>query len=47
VGWFLLGVLLSFLLFLGWALCFIGGDADERALAEYERQRAEFESWFE
>lgn len=47
MGWMLLGFALTGLWFVGWALCAVGGDADDRAVAEYERQRAAFEDLFE
>lgn len=47
MGWFLLGVLLSVAYFGFWAYVLGEADHDDEAIREYERQRAEFERWFE
>lgn len=45
--WFLLGVLLSVAYFGFWAYVLGDVDPDDAAIREYERQRAEFERFFE
>lgn len=46
--WFAIAVVVVIsLVVYGWALVAIGDDDDDVSLAEYEAQRAEFESWFE
>lgn len=46
MGWMLLGAFLILMLVLGWTLAAIGATDDDRAVDEYERQRAAFERLF-
>lgn len=47
MGWLLLGVFLSIVYFVGWAVILTGEDADARAVARYEAERDAFERMFE
>lgn len=47
MGWMIAGLVLGAFYTYVWLKVILPGSADERALRDYERQRAEFERWFE
>lgn len=47
MGWMLLGVFLTIVYFIGWAVILTGADGDSRAVRAYEAEREAFERMFE
>jgi hypothetical protein len=47
MGWLVLGVILGALYVWIWAIVFVGGEADDRAMREWDRQQRAFMDWFE